>query len=91
MERDIEDKREEMRILEQRIVESGEVSISSASLVEMQQVMSHYSFFNLIGFLFYGDLCLSHSSIFCQTLMKLMTQCSEKGFELEVLTGSGLP
>ncbi|XP_055815650.1 kinesin-like protein KIN-7D, mitochondrial isoform X2 [Solanum dulcamara] len=55
LERDIEDKREQMRILEQRIVESGEVSISSASLVEMQQ-----------------------------TLMKLMTQCSEKGFELEI-------
>ncbi|CAN4107475.1 unnamed protein product [Withania somnifera] len=55
LERDIEEKREQMRILEQRIVESGEVSISSASLVEMQQ-----------------------------TLMKLMTQCSEKGFELEI-------
>ncbi|XP_006362012.1 kinesin-related protein 4 isoform X1 [Solanum tuberosum] len=55
LERDIEGKREQMRILEQRIVESGEVSISSASLVEMQQ-----------------------------TLMKLMTQCSEKGFELEI-------
>lgn len=80
-----------MRILEQRIVESGEVSISSASLVEMQQVVSHYSFFSLIGFPFYGDLCLSHSSNFCQTLMKLMTQCSEKGFELEVVTELGLP
>ncbi|TMW84844.1 hypothetical protein EJD97_024258 [Solanum chilense] len=55
LERDIEGKREQMRILEQRIVESGEVSISSASLVEMQQ-----------------------------TLMKLMTQCSENGFELEI-------
>ncbi|MCD7464306.1 NADH-ubiquinone oxidoreductase chain 1 [Datura stramonium] len=55
LERDIEEKREQMRILEQRIVGSGEVSISSASLVEMQQ-----------------------------TLMKLMTQCSEKGFELEI-------
>ncbi|KAM3220330.1 kinesin-like protein KIN-7D, mitochondrial isoform X1 [Capsicum chacoense] len=55
LERDIELKREQMRILEQRIVESGEVSISSASLVEMQQ-----------------------------TLMKLMTQCSETGFELEI-------
>ncbi|KAH0643318.1 hypothetical protein KY290_034928 [Solanum tuberosum] len=55
LERDIEGKREQMRILEQRIVESGEVSISSASLVEMQQ-----------------------------TLMKLMMQCSEKGFELEI-------
>ncbi|KAL3350788.1 hypothetical protein AABB24_023289 [Solanum stoloniferum] len=55
LERGIEGKREQMRILEQRIVESGEVSISSASLVEMQQ-----------------------------TLMKLMTQCSEKEFELEI-------
>ncbi|CAN4112437.1 unnamed protein product [Withania somnifera] len=55
LECDIEKKREQMRILEQRIVESGEVSINSASLVEMQQ-----------------------------TLMKLMTQCSENGFELEI-------
>ncbi|KAK6805859.1 hypothetical protein RDI58_003644 [Solanum bulbocastanum] len=55
LERGIEGKREQMRILEQRIVESGEVSISSASLVKMQQ-----------------------------TLMKLMTQCSEKEFELEI-------
>lgn len=29
-----------MRMLEQRIVESGEASVANASLVEMQQVMS---------------------------------------------------
>ncbi|KAK4340382.1 hypothetical protein RND71_041844 [Anisodus tanguticus] len=55
LERDIQEKREQMRILEQRIVESGEASITGASLVEMQQ-----------------------------TLLKLMTQCSQKDFELEI-------
>ncbi|XP_016484522.1 kinesin-like protein KIN-7D, mitochondrial [Nicotiana tabacum] len=55
LERDIQEKREQMRILEQRIVEIGEASVGSASLVEMQQ-----------------------------TLLKLMTQCSEQGFELEI-------
>ncbi|XP_009784122.1 kinesin-like protein KIN-7D, mitochondrial isoform X1 [Nicotiana sylvestris] len=55
LEREIQEKRNQMRILEQRIVENGEASVSKASLVEMQQ-----------------------------TLMKLMTQCSEKCFELEI-------
>ncbi|CAK9140078.1 unnamed protein product, partial [Ilex paraguariensis] len=55
LEREIIEKRRQMRVLEQRIIESGEASISNASLVEMQQ-----------------------------TLMKLMTQCNEKGFELEI-------
>ncbi|XP_059314265.1 kinesin-like protein KIN-7D, mitochondrial [Lycium ferocissimum] len=55
LEREIQEKREQMKILEQRIVENGEASITGASLVEMQQ-----------------------------TLLKLMTQCSETGFELEI-------
>ncbi|KAL3515119.1 hypothetical protein ACH5RR_022021 [Cinchona calisaya] len=52
---DILEKKKQMRILEQRIVESGEASIANSSMVEMQQ-----------------------------TLTKLMAQCSEKGFELEI-------
>ncbi|KAL3539016.1 hypothetical protein ACH5RR_002382 [Cinchona calisaya] len=55
LECEILEKKRQMRILEQRIVESGKMSIANASMVEMQQ-----------------------------TLMKLMTQCSEKGFELEI-------
>ncbi|KAJ7967262.1 Kinesin-like protein [Quillaja saponaria] len=55
LEREIEDKRRQMRMLEQRIIESGEASIANASLVEMQQ-----------------------------TVMRLMTQCNENGFELEI-------
>ncbi|XP_057496851.1 kinesin-like protein KIN-7D, mitochondrial isoform X1 [Actinidia eriantha] len=55
LEREIQEKRRQMRVLEQRITESGEASVASASLVDMQQ-----------------------------TVMKLMTQCSEKGFELEI-------
>ncbi|KAJ0971064.1 hypothetical protein J5N97_019023 [Dioscorea zingiberensis] len=37
LERDIQEKRRQMRVLEQRIIESGETSMSSASLVDMQQ------------------------------------------------------
>ncbi|KAH6789395.1 Kinesin motor family protein [Perilla frutescens var. frutescens] len=55
LECEIQEKRNQMRVLEQRIVESGEASVANASMVEMQQ-----------------------------TIMKLMTQCSEKGFELEI-------
>ncbi|KAL2512334.1 Kinesin motor family protein [Abeliophyllum distichum] len=55
LECEIQEKREQMRVLEQRIVESGEASVANASLVEMQQ-----------------------------TVMKLMAQYSEKGFELEI-------
>ncbi|XP_028080239.1 kinesin-like protein KIN-7D, mitochondrial isoform X2 [Camellia sinensis] len=55
LEREILEKRRQMRILEQRITESGEASIANASLVDMQQ-----------------------------TVMKLMAQCNEKGFDLEI-------
>ncbi|XP_047941730.1 kinesin-like protein KIN-7D, mitochondrial isoform X1 [Salvia hispanica] len=55
LEREIQEKRKQMRVLEQRIVDSGEASVASASMVEMQQ-----------------------------TITKLMAQCSETGFELEI-------
>ncbi|KAL7002649.1 Kinesin-like protein KIN-7D, mitochondrial [Sarracenia purpurea var. burkii] len=55
LEHEIQEKRRQMRVLEQRIVESGEASVANASLVDMQQ-----------------------------TVMKLMAQCNEKGFELEI-------
>ncbi|KAJ9132809.1 hypothetical protein P3X46_033642 [Hevea brasiliensis] len=55
LEREIQEKRRQMRVLEQRIIESGEASISNSSLVDMQQ-----------------------------TVMRLMTQCNEKSFELEI-------
>ncbi|XP_010263861.1 PREDICTED: kinesin-like protein KIN-7D, mitochondrial isoform X2 [Nelumbo nucifera] len=55
LESEIQEKRRQMRVLEQRVIESGEASISNASLVDMQQ-----------------------------TVMRLMTQCNEKGFELEI-------
>ncbi|XP_031381423.1 kinesin-like protein KIN-7D, mitochondrial [Punica granatum] len=51
LEREIQEKQKQMRMLEQRIIESGE----NVSLVEMQQ-----------------------------TVMKLMAQCNENGFELEI-------
>nr|GFD03208.1 kinesin-like protein KIN-7D, mitochondrial [Tanacetum cinerariifolium] len=54
LEREIEEKRRQMRVLEKQIIESNEASISNTSLADMQQ-----------------------------TMMKLMTQCDEKGFELE--------
>ncbi|KAL0376181.1 UNVERIFIED_CONTAM: Kinesin-like protein KIN-7D, mitochondrial [Sesamum calycinum] len=55
LEREIHEKRKQMRVLEQRIVDNGEASVANASMVEMQQ-----------------------------TVMKLMAQCSEKSFELEI-------
>ncbi|KAK9129735.1 hypothetical protein Sjap_010222 [Stephania japonica] len=55
LEKEIQEKRRQMKILEKRIVECGEASVASASLVDMQQ-----------------------------TVAKLMTQCSEKGYELEI-------
>ncbi|XP_073307711.1 kinesin-like protein KIN-7D, mitochondrial [Primulina huaijiensis] len=55
LEYEIQEKRKQMRALEQRIVESAEASVANASMVEMQQ-----------------------------TVMKLMAQCSEKSFELEI-------
>ncbi|CAN4118076.1 unnamed protein product [Withania somnifera] len=55
LECEIREKKKQMRVLEQRIVESGEASVANASSVVMQQ-----------------------------TLMKLMTQCSEQSFELEI-------
>ncbi|KAL4303834.1 hypothetical protein GQ457_10G024790 [Hibiscus cannabinus] len=55
LEREIQEKRRQMRVLEQRIIESGEASIANASFVDMQQ-----------------------------TVMRLMTQCNEQSFELEI-------
>lgn len=57
LEREIQEKRRQMRVLEQRIIESGEASMANASLVDMQQ-----------------------------TVMRLMAQCNEKGFDLELKT-----
>ncbi|CAN1320119.1 Kinesin-like protein KIN-7D, mitochondrial [Linum perenne] len=39
LEREIQDKRRQMRALEQRIIESGEASIANGSLVDMQQTV----------------------------------------------------
>ncbi|XP_058003020.1 kinesin-like protein KIN-7D, mitochondrial isoform X1 [Hevea brasiliensis] len=58
LEHEIQEKRRQMRILEQHIIESGEASTANASSVDMQQV----------------------------TVMRLMTQCNEKSFELEIKT-----
>ncbi|KAK6143436.1 hypothetical protein DH2020_023784 [Rehmannia glutinosa] len=40
LEHEIHEKRKQMRVLEQRIVESGEASVANASMVEMQQIKS---------------------------------------------------
>ncbi|XP_044509375.1 kinesin-like protein KIN-7D, mitochondrial [Mangifera indica] len=55
LEREIQEKRRQMQVLEQRIIESGEASVANQSMVDMQQ-----------------------------TVMRLMTQCNEKSFELEL-------
>lgn len=43
LEHEIQEKRKQMRVLEQRIVESGEASIANSSLVDMQQVIHFFS------------------------------------------------
>ncbi|XP_057436737.1 kinesin-like protein KIN-7D, mitochondrial isoform X1 [Lotus japonicus] len=55
LEREIQEKRKQLEMLEQRINETGESSLANSSLVEMQQTVS-----------------------------RLMTQCNEKAFELEI-------
>ncbi|KAH9696462.1 kinesin-like protein KIN-7D [Citrus sinensis] len=55
LEREIQEKRRQMRILEQRIIENGEASMANASMVDKQQ-----------------------------TVTRLMSQCNEKAFELEI-------
>ncbi|VFQ65848.1 unnamed protein product [Cuscuta campestris] len=40
LEREIQEKRTQMKILEQRIVESGETSIAKSTFIEMQQVLT---------------------------------------------------
>ncbi|XP_023530634.1 kinesin-like protein KIN-7D, mitochondrial isoform X2 [Cucurbita pepo subsp. pepo] len=57
LEHEIQEKKRQMRALEQRIAEGDKSSVSSASVAEMQQ-----------------------------TVTRLMTQCSEKDFELEIKT-----
>ncbi|KAH9611631.1 hypothetical protein KSS87_010325 [Heliosperma pusillum] len=40
LEREIQEKRKQMRLLEQRIIQSGEASVANASLIDMQQAVS---------------------------------------------------
>ncbi|KAK7404406.1 hypothetical protein VNO78_05282 [Psophocarpus tetragonolobus] len=55
LEQDIQEKKKQMMVLEQRIIESGESSVANSSQFEMQQ-----------------------------TITRLMAQCDEKAFELEI-------
>lgn len=40
LEKEIQEKKRQMQVLEQRIIESGEASIANASIVDMQQVFN---------------------------------------------------
>lgn len=76
-----------MRALERQIVESNEASISNTSLTDMQQVHFFSLYFFLLIYCLSTIYTLSTFPFFVtpkQTMMKLMTQCDEKGFELEV-------
>lgn len=53
LEREIQEKRKQMRGLEQRMVESSEASVANASMVEMQQVILN----------FFKEHLLAHSCI----------------------------
>lgn len=48
LEREIQEKRRQMRILEQRMMECGEASFANASIIDMQQV-----FFISLHYLYY--------------------------------------
>lgn len=49
LEREIQEKRRQMRILEQRIIENGEASMANASMVDKQQVVyKHFIVVTLI-------------------------------------------
>lgn len=53
LEQDIQEKKKQMMVLEQRIIESGESSVANSSLVEMQQVaILILKFFDI---LFFGE------------------------------------
>lgn len=98
LESEILEKRKQMRVLEQRIIESGEASMANASLVDMQQVVMFSSLLSIfllikllagisfslfgISFSLFGELTLFFSPK--QTVTRLIAQCNEKGFELEV-------
>ncbi|XP_011037184.1 PREDICTED: kinesin-related protein 4-like isoform X3 [Populus euphratica] len=95
LEREIQEKKRQMRVLEQRIIESGEASIANASMVDMQQVVSLSStfpfffffsrvFFHFIFFLDNNSSTILIAIVLEQTVMRLMTQCNEKAFELEI-------
>lgn len=72
-----------MRALEQRIVEGGEASISSASMVEMQQVLfpgTHrftFKYFNL-----FFQICNYYFYYFCTVVdcCKINDSVQRKGF-----------
>ncbi|KAL8143767.1 hypothetical protein V2J09_016799 [Rumex salicifolius] len=55
LELEIQEKKKQLRVLEQRIAQSDEASVANTSLLDVQQ-----------------------------TVMRLTTQCNEKGFELEL-------
>lgn len=42
LEQEIQEKRKQMRVLEQRLIETGESSMANSSLVDMQQVVILY-------------------------------------------------
>lgn len=93
LEREIEEKRNQMRVLEQRIIDSKEASIANASLVDMQQVclffcvsICYISIYTKAYVIWPLEILLVHFYYFAQqTVTRLMAQCNEKGFELEVI------
>jgi len=46
LEHEIQEKRKQMRLLEQQIIQSGEASVANASLIDMQQVLILWTFFD---------------------------------------------
>ena len=99
LEHEIHEKRKQMRLLEQRIVQSGEASVANASLIDMQQVVILWSSTSIIStFEVFTpppkkNLCLQDAHLLSylkQNISRLMTECSQKGFELEVCAATFL-
>jgi hypothetical protein len=63
LEREIQDKRKQMRLLEQRLTETSESSMANSSIIEMQQVFSQYYRFEA-AFYVNALIMLNHAIVF---------------------------
>lgn len=101
LEHEIQEKQKQMSDLELQIAGISETAADNASLLDLQHVNVQLFpfififklsgspisifFFGVVQFLWIFPFWMSYPFSVNQKVMKLMTQCSEKGFELEVI------